>query len=226
MDGLEAAALIRTQERATGRHIPIVAMTAHAIKGDCERCLEAGMDGYTTKPIDAEELFAEIDRQVARFSLLPATELPVAEPAQVLPPSPAESMVDWALAKKAVRGDVNLLELIVETASGEIPQLLASIRRAVSAGDAQALRLAAHTLKGSIRYFGAAPVLETAQQLETMGQNNQLETAAQSLAALEQSAAELMCALKERILKVDSAEAVEAGELQSPGSGPFFGENG
>jgi PAS domain S-box-containing protein len=210
MDGLEAAALIRAQERNTDRHIPIVAMTAHAIKGDRERCLEAGMDGYTTKPIDAEELFAEIDRQVTRFSLLP-----VAEPPQVLPPCAAESMVDWAMAKKAVRGDIQLLELIVETALGEIPQLLANIRRAVAAGDSPALRLAAHTLKGSIRYFGAQPVLESAQQLEDMGQNNQLETAAASLPALEQSAAELMCALKERILNVDSAAAVEAQELKS-----------
>jgi signal transduction histidine kinase/CheY-like chemotaxis protein/ABC-type phosphate/phosphonate transport system substrate-binding protein len=62
MDGFEATAAIRKREEATGGHTPIVAMTAHAMKGDRERCLEAGMDGYVTKPIKASTLFAEIDR--------------------------------------------------------------------------------------------------------------------------------------------------------------------
>ena len=61
MDGIEATRAIRANERDTGRHIPIVAVTAHALKGDRERCLEAGMDEYVTKPIDANRLFAAID---------------------------------------------------------------------------------------------------------------------------------------------------------------------
>ena len=58
MDGLEATAVVRTGERQTGKHVPIIAMTAHAMKGDRERCLEAGMDDYVSKPIRAQQLFA------------------------------------------------------------------------------------------------------------------------------------------------------------------------
>jgi two-component system sensor histidine kinase/response regulator len=61
VDGLEATARIRQKERATGRHLPIIALTAHAMKGDRENCIAAGMDGYVSKPIQPEELFREID---------------------------------------------------------------------------------------------------------------------------------------------------------------------
>ena len=64
MDGREATAAIRRREQGTGVHLPIVAMTAHAMKGDQEQCLAAGMDGYIAKPIRSEELFATIDRYV------------------------------------------------------------------------------------------------------------------------------------------------------------------
>src|SRR5262249_42941986 len=62
MDGFEATTQIRAGEQITGRHVPIVAMTAYALKGDCERCLSAGMDGYISKPIRSDELFALMDR--------------------------------------------------------------------------------------------------------------------------------------------------------------------
>jgi CheY-like chemotaxis protein len=68
IDGLEATAQIREREHGTGRHVPIIAMTAHAMKGDRERCLQAGMDGYLAKPIQPQELFETIAR------LLPAPE--------------------------------------------------------------------------------------------------------------------------------------------------------
>jgi two-component system, sensor histidine kinase and response regulator len=235
MDGLEATALIRARERATGRHLPIIAMTAHALDGDCMRCLDAGMDGYTAKPIDADELFAQIDSQIKRFSLVggagsreqgagsrehvvESREQGVESTEQGAPNStlipcselPAPSfLVDWDLAVKAVRGDKHLLETIVQAALEEIPDLLAAVRRAVGDGDCQALRLAAHTLKGSIRYFGAPAMLEPAQRLEALGQANRLEGAAELLPALEQSAQQVMSALRERILQGASPAAVE-----------------
>ena len=68
MDGFEATAAIRESERATGKHQPIVAMTAHAMKGDDRRCLDAGMDGYLAKPIRGEELHALLDGIAARLA--------------------------------------------------------------------------------------------------------------------------------------------------------------
>jgi CheY-like chemotaxis protein len=62
IDGLLATAMIRAREKPSGTHVPIIAMTAHAMKGDEERCLAAGMDAYVTKPIDVEALFSTIDR--------------------------------------------------------------------------------------------------------------------------------------------------------------------
>jgi len=72
MDGLEATAIIRGQEERHGRHLPIIAMTAHALKGDRERCLEAGMDDYVSKPVSVAALAAALERQLGRPSPRPA----------------------------------------------------------------------------------------------------------------------------------------------------------
>jgi two-component system, sensor histidine kinase and response regulator len=205
MDGLEATAIIRANERNTGRHLPIIAMTAHALKGDRERCLDAGMDGYTSKPIDAEELFAAIENRVCQ-----PTEAAAITDGRA---ATADAVIDWSVALKAVRGDHDLLDTIVATALGEIPHLLGEIHRAADAGDCQALRLAAHTLKGSIRYFGAQCVLESALRLETMGQNRHLDGTRDVLHVLDRSAGELMAALAERIQKGKTDTRDEAREV-------------
>lgn len=67
MDGLEATASIREKEKETGFYIPIIAMTAHALKGDRERCLDAGMDDYIAKPLKAEELIRKIDQVMSKM---------------------------------------------------------------------------------------------------------------------------------------------------------------
>jgi two-component system, sensor histidine kinase and response regulator len=178
MDGLEATVRIRAAERRAGGHIPIIAMTAHALKGDRERCLAAGMDRYVAKPIRAKDLFAAIE------SMFPDRPPP--------PPGtpdgsarPEGTGVEWSDALRAVQGNRDLLRTVIEAALEELPRLVAAIHGAVADRDATKLRLTAHTLKGSLRYFGMTPALEAACHLEQMGQDGKLDAAPDACATLE-----------------------------------------
>ena len=112
MDGLAATAAIRAREQVSGGHVPIVAMTAHALKGDRETCLEAGMDEYVAKPIRAEQLFAAIE------AVISASPPRSRRPAGGLPQGGG---VDWSEAIRAVQDNPALLATIVEAALEEIP---------------------------------------------------------------------------------------------------------
>ncbi|MEE8452259.1 MAG: PAS domain-containing protein [Thermoguttaceae bacterium] len=176
MDGLEATVAIRTAEKQTGRHIPIVAMTAHALKGDRERCLEAGMDQYMSKPIRAAVLFETIE------SLAGDCDATVSSPAEV---HSTGRVVDWSAAMRTVKGDHDLLKDIIEALLQETPRLMASIRQAITDGDAEALRIAAHALKGAVRYLGADRAYQQALEIEQMGRNGNLEDASAALPTLQ-----------------------------------------
>ena len=146
LDGLDATRIIRARERVTGRHVPIVAMTAHAMKGDRERCLEVGMDGYLMKPIRAEQLF----RQIEEIS----SSAPVVEPS--LPNVASSGLVDWVLAGQAVNGDQELLDQVLEAFLEEGPQLAETMRVTLASGEWKRFQRAAHTLKSALRTFGVA----------------------------------------------------------------------
>ena len=166
----------RTRERQTGAHIPIIAMTAHAMKGDRERCLEAGMDAYIAKPIHVKEVFETIETVLDASTEL--SDPPDGSPSE-------EEVVDWSEALSAVKGDRELLRTVVDAALEEIPRLMTTIRQAVTTGDAGSLRLAAHTLKGAIRYFHARWGFEHTCRLESMGREGNLEGAKETLTDLE-----------------------------------------
>jgi CheY-like chemotaxis protein len=171
MGGLEATAAIRDAERASGTHLPIVALTAHAMPGDRERYLEAGMDGYVTKPIDGVELARIIDQLVppaAAQGSVPAAAVPVA-PAAAGRPAFDERFVRARLGDNA-RLFAKLVRLFLE----DYPARMRAMRRAIAAGDGEALREAAHALKGAAANFAAAPVVEAARQLELQGKNGDL----------------------------------------------------
>jgi CheY-like chemotaxis protein/HPt (histidine-containing phosphotransfer) domain-containing protein len=187
MDGLEATRCIRTREaairaggepappgsayahpiRARGR-IPIVALTAHAMKSDEERCIAAGMDGYLSKPVSADALA----RALARFALSP--ECPV-----------AESPVDAAAALRGTDGDADLLAELGELFVEEWPVRHAELRSACGAGDARRIERAAHGLKGVLAALGAGRAAASAAVLEHTARSGQLDAATDDLAALE-----------------------------------------
>ncbi|HEY3459130.1 MAG TPA: response regulator [Bryobacteraceae bacterium] len=175
MGGLEATAAIRRREAVTGAHIPIVAMTAHAMKADRENCLAAGMDGYVAKPISVKELFAAIDAVVG--SSTPGRGGLEKEPADrsVLPP--ASSLVDRQALLLQVDGDAELLRRMVSLFLADTPQRLDAIRAAVESNNAESLAKLAHRLKGAVSNFSSEPVTLAALRLETMAQQRDLSNA-------------------------------------------------
>ena len=172
LDGLEATTLIRARERGTAKHIPIIAMTAHAMKGDREACLASGMDGYISKPIRAAKLFETIDEVLNEL-----TDASIVVGGEI-------ASVDWAKALEVVQGDRDLLREIVEAFLTEYPQLLEQIRSSIDTENNELLHRAAHTLKGSMRYFGITQAFEQAYALECMGRDSQFSEAEDQLALL------------------------------------------
>ena len=149
MDGFEATAAHPRAGARDRRHVPIVAMTAHAMKGDRERCLAAGMDGYLSKPLRASELFATMERL--------AGEGPAPEPVAKGDTPP----LDTAVLLDRVEGNTKLARELAELLRARLPGMVAAVRAAVEQGDARALALAAHSLKGAFRLLSAASAAET-----------------------------------------------------------------
>jgi CheY-like chemotaxis protein len=172
LDGLAATRAIREQERSVGGHIPIIAMTAHALQGDRERCLEAGMDGYVSKPIRPEALYEAVESA-----------------------GPSGGAVDAAALLARVNGNRKLLRQVARVFLGDSPKLLAAIRSAVRRRDAEKLRRAAHTLKGAVGNFAARRAYDAALRLEVMGQNGDWSEAAAAYQALAREIAGVQKAL-------------------------------
>jgi CheY-like chemotaxis protein len=165
MDGFEATSIIREREKESGAHIPIIAMTAHAMKGDRERCLEVGMDGYIAKPIRAKDLYETVEVTAAKLCETPSQENGTAEEKETL---------DRDQILEQTGGSDETLKEIVELFGAESAKLMTRIRDAITNGDASELQRAAHTLKGSIRIFGAERPATAALRLETMGRDEDL----------------------------------------------------
>jgi PAS domain S-box-containing protein len=186
MDGLEATAAIRADERGTGRHQPIVAMTAHALQADREACLAAGMDAYLAKPVKAADVLSAI-----------ASVTREAAPARSSCEEPGSSAVfDAQALLERVEGDRELMRELVALFLSESPQLLKDAVRCVEQEDAAGLRRAAHTLK-SVANFGAKDAYAAARALEGLAADGNFAQAPQALAELEGQTTRLSHALRE-----------------------------
>jgi PAS domain S-box-containing protein len=186
MDGLEATAAIRESEKTSGEHIPIIAMTAHAMKGDRERCIDAGMDAYVSKPVRAGELFETIERVVPT-----AVRGGLGMPRE----SASSEIIDWAGALKHFEGDVELLKEIAAMFVEESPLAMHKVKDALMRGDSNALERAAHTIKGSVGNFVAKPALQAAQRIEQIGRDGNMGEAEEACKALEAELDRLIPAL-------------------------------
>ena len=169
MDGFEATALIRKWEHQDGRHTPIIAMTAHAMKGDRERCLDAGMDEYLPKPISSETLY----KMIVDLSSDKSENLPESQ-------SKGASQDTWpAIDKKsllaAFDNDWEFLKEAIEMFISDFPGMLTAIQEAVQSRDATKLRHTAHALKGMVGNFQARQTAQVALTLEEKGRQGDFD---------------------------------------------------
>ncbi|HEX2309383.1 MAG TPA: response regulator, partial [Vicinamibacterales bacterium] len=169
MSGFEATEAIRRRERDTGSHTPIVAMTAHAMTGDRERCLAAGMDAYVSKPLRAQQLLATIDEVCKAASPGRDSEAPTADP------EPDAAAVDRAALLASFGDDPTLLREVIEVFLADTPKQMAALDSAVARRDAPAIAAAAHALKGSCGLFSTAGAYESAQRLEKLAREGVLD---------------------------------------------------
>jgi PAS domain S-box-containing protein len=206
MDGFEATARIREHEKQTGRHVPIIALTAHAMKGDQERCLAAGMDRYLAKPVQARDLNAAIAAVVPRAgagsALAPAAPA-LSNGGQSEHVADAKSIDERALLS-SLGDDRELLAELLHIFRTDHPRTLERLRAALAAGDVQEVRFAAHALKGSVANFYSQSAVAAALRLEMMGRDNKLEGWQEALAALERELARVTAGL-ERMLQSEPA---------------------
>jgi signal transduction histidine kinase/CheY-like chemotaxis protein len=190
MDGFEATGHIRQCEETSGRHIPILAMTAHAMKGDREQCLEAGMDGYIPKPIRANDLYVAVegitDRVCASLSDTAGT-------------TDNKMTIDRDGLLKQTAGSVETLNELVELFALECPKLMKAIRAAITNGNPSELQRAAHTLKGSIQFFGVERPAAAALRLESIGREQDLSEAEDAWLVLVQEIEGLMPRLNDLV---------------------------
>ena len=191
MDGLSATRSIREQEKQTHSHLPIIAMTAHALKGDRERCLEGGMDGYVSKPINVKEL------RDAMAAVVPGecgSGLAKVEPAL----APKENVIAWDVSETLQRlgGDVSLLGEVVQIFLVETPRKLNELREAIAEPAPATVERTAHSLKGELGYLGITGASQRARELEEMGRKNDLQTAPAVFAALEAELVQVLASMR------------------------------
>jgi two-component system sensor histidine kinase/response regulator len=195
MGGLDATVAIRARERGTGQHVRIVAMTAHAMSSDRERCLAAGMDGYLSKPIDPSMLFAVVELEGGSDGA-GGRDLQTAFAGPIT--------FDENALRVRLSGDDQLMTDVIRMFLEDLPLRLAAIKDAVTSRNADALRAAAHALKGSAGNLSAGGLFDAAAVLERVGAESRMDAAEGAWRQLSVAAANVIDVLRQRS---SSAEA-------------------
>jgi CheY-like chemotaxis protein/HPt (histidine-containing phosphotransfer) domain-containing protein len=219
MGGFEASAAIREREKATGKHITIIALTANAMKGDQERCLAAGMDDYIPKPFDTEKLQSTLSKWSNEKRSFLSSDVQSGDSIQVSEAKLEEAMtdidtfqpIDVEEALQRMEGDRELFRELLILFAEHIPQLLGDIQSAVVSSDSEKLRVAAHSLKGAASNICAEPVRSTAERLEIMGKSSDFKEVESFLADLEKK----VNWLREYVDKLQSDQSVDSEGPQS-----------
>jgi len=197
MSGLEATAAIRQRERGTETHVPIVAMTAHAMSGDRERCLEAGMDAYVSKPLRSDELLATIDGLFASEDQTNGSPgSPVDTVSSAAGPS-AGSMIDESTLLAGFNGNRVLVREIIDVFLVDSQTLVSAIDRATERRDAAAVASSAHALKGSVGLFVQHGAYVVVQRLERAAKTGEWADVEEARAELAREIADLRVELGE-----------------------------
>ncbi len=195
MDGIETTTAIRNREKITGGYTPIVALTAHAMVGDRERCLKAGMDGYLIKPIQPATLLEAIERLHLAGGRSKRAQ--------------AEKIVlDRTTLLERVDGDMQLLGEITNLFLQQCEPLMASAREAMKTGNAGRFAYDIHTLRGMFRSLSATAAQEAAGKLEELDLVKNLEKVQAAYALLEQEAQALKAELGGMIDKTVASSGV------------------
>jgi PAS domain S-box-containing protein len=216
MDGLEATAAIRAREAATAaagtstRRLPILALTAHAMAGDAERCLAAGADAYLSKPINPATLVRTIEQ------LVPAGGAEA--------PPPSDVPLDLSVTLTAVAGNRGLLGELAQVFAADCPGRVAELNAAVAAGDAARVHRAAHAIKGAVATLGATRARELASRLESAGREGRLDGTSELESALTQELQRITAFLTEPGAMERALGALDRGDAasgpQSPAPAP------
>jgi CheY-like chemotaxis protein len=182
MGGLEATEAIRAHERGSGRHTPIVALTAHAMSGDRERCLAAGMDGYVSKPLRPAELLSTIDGLLAPSGASTAT-------------TAGPMALDSLTLLAGFGGNSRLLGEVIDVFVQDAPRLVEQLKDAAAKGDREGLASVAHALKGSLGLFSKAGPYEHASRLVQTARAGELSDVLVACGELEAEVARLITEL-------------------------------
>jgi len=184
MDGFETTAAIRQMEQREVARVPIVAMSAHVLSGVREQCLDAGMDDYIGKPLDADALIDAIESQAVRRPRGPRESGPPTTTAQPSERDEQTVVFDRDRALATCFGNAMMFHKMVRCFFDEDAADVEQLRVAAAEGDAKQLVDVAHRLKNTLVYLGARPAVEAARRLEKIGKSEELEQAEQAVEAL------------------------------------------